>query len=429
MKQELADITAAYSPQSLRIGLFSESFQPVQNGVTTSVLTLISGLRTQGHRVWVFAPEHLQKREREFNVMRFPSFVSMFNREYPLAYPFIPRIALTTHFKRLRLDIVHTHTPFVLGLTGANLAIRRDIPLVSTFHTLYTQYSHYLPFLPETVTESMIEHYLEWYYNRCAEIICPSKVAADALASLGITTPIEIIPTGIPLPDKDMVGEKARIAMRAELSLSSDTPVLLYAGRLAKEKNIIFLLEALKSLLQQMPSAILLVAGGGPYAQECESIAASLEISGNIRFLGPTPRIKMDGLYAAADVFCFPSPSETQGLVIGEARAAGVPCVVVDAGGAPEHVADGIDGFRIAAGNRDAFVMRLFQILTNQHLRDFMRANALINARLYTPEVMIDRVADVYMRAGKSSPPINDEQNSEMDWESIGESIYENSNR
>ncbi len=425
MKQASADTTVSECQSSLRIGLFSESFQPVQNGVSTSVLTLISGMRAQGHRVWVFAPEHLQKREPEFNVMRFPSFVSIFNREYPLAYPFIPRIALTTHFTRLRLDVVHTHTPFVLGLTGANLAISRDVPLISTFHTMYTQYSHYLPFLPETVTESMIQHYLEWYYNRCAEVICPSKVAADALTTLGVTRPIEIIPTGIPLPDKDLVGEKARKETREELSIHPHTPVLLYAGRLAKEKNISFLFEALKRLVQTLPEAILLVAGGGPYSDELESMAADLEISANIRFLGPTPRIKMDGLYAAADVFCFPSPSETQGLVIGEARAAGVPCVVVDAGGAPEHVADGIDGFRIPAGDINSYMDRLCDILSNSNLKAYMRENALKNARQFTPDVMISRVVNVYMRAGRSTPlPRNTDQPG-IDWESIDSSLSE----
>ncbi len=425
MKQNTTHKIANGHPP-LRIGIFSESFQPVQNGVTTSVLTLISGLRSKGHKVWVFAPEHLQKREPEFNVMRFPAFVSMFNKEYPLAYPFIPRIALATHFNRLRLDIVHTHTPFVLGLTGANLAISRDVPIVSTFHTLYTKYSHYLPFLPETVTERMIQHYLEWYYNRCAAIICPSKVAGNALAALGVTSPIEIIPTGIPLPSKELVGKIARETARNELCILPNTPVMLYAGRLAKEKNVGFLLEALKNLLKVLPEAMLLIAGGGPNQEELESMALSMEIASSIRFLGPTPRKKMDSLYAAADVFCFPSPSETQGLVIGEARAAGVPSIVIDAGGAPEHVQDEIDGFRIAAGDCEAFTSRLLQVLTNHTLRESMSINAENNARQFTPEVMIRRVAELYVRAGSNRHINKMDSKPGIDWESMSGQPYEN---
>src|SRR5271165_3451373 len=139
----------------LRIGMFSESFHPVQNGVTTSVLTLVAGLRALNHHVCIFAPAHQELRETQVNVLRFPSFVSFLNREYPLAYPFLPRLALETHFDNLKLDVVHTHTPFVLGLTGANLALRRNIPLVTTFHTLYSQYTHYVPILPDTVTQAL----------------------------------------------------------------------------------------------------------------------------------------------------------------------------------------------------------------------------------------------------------------------------------
>src|SRR5689334_22347475 len=110
--------STATRSEGLRIGLFSESFHPVQNGVTTSVLTLIAELRAQKHHVVVFAPENQRLREPETHVLRFPSFVSLFNPEYPLAYPFLPRLTLAPCFHALRLDIVHTHTPFVLGLTG-----------------------------------------------------------------------------------------------------------------------------------------------------------------------------------------------------------------------------------------------------------------------------------------------------------------------
>src|SRR5689334_20557632 len=119
------------NPDSLRIGMFSESFHPVQNGVTTSLLTLVAGLRALNHHVYVFAPAHQQQPENEANVLRFPSFVSVFNREYPLAYPFLPRLALASHFDNLKFDVVHTHTPFVLGLTGARLALQRGVPLVT----------------------------------------------------------------------------------------------------------------------------------------------------------------------------------------------------------------------------------------------------------------------------------------------------------
>ena len=371
-------------PLKLRIGLFSESFHPVQNGVTTSLLTLIHGLRTQKHHVWVFAPAHQQQPEEERNVYRFPSFVTHYNPEYPVAVPFLPRLALTTRLPRLRLNIVHTHTPFVLGLTGANLAVRRDIPLVSTYHTLYSEYSHYVPLLPEALKQSMLDHYLPWYYNRCAEIICPSQIAADSLMRQGIERPITVIPTGIPLPPPEAVSETARCVVRETLGLAPDTPLLLYAGRLAKEKNVGWLLEVFVRVRAKVPAARLALAGSGAQ-DELREQADALGLRDAVLFLGPWPRQEFDALYAAGDVFCFPSPSETQGLVIGEARAAGTPAVVVDAGGAPETVTNGADGFRVPVGDGEAFAARVVALLTDANLRHRMRACALRNAQQATP--------------------------------------------
>ena len=418
------------SAASLRIGLFSESFEPVQNGVSTSILTLVDELRRQGHRVYVFAPAHQEQQEVQTNVLRFPSFVSAFNKEYPLAYPFLPRLALTTHFQKLRLDVVHTHTPFILGLTGAKLALRRSVPLISTFHTLYSQYSHYLPFLPDGVTQGLLETYLPWYYNRCAEIICPSEVAANVLRDLGIERPITIVPTGIALPDGHAIGDSAREKVRSELGIPIDAPLMLFAGRLAREKNVDMLLAVYSLVRESVPDVHLAFAGSGPFADELAALANAMPGGENVHFLGPIPHYRMSGVYAAADVFCFPSPSETQGLVVGEARAAGLPCVVVDAGGAPETVREGEDGFCVPEGDTDAFAERVIGMLTNRWKREKMRETARHNALEYTPERMVARVLSVYeaARVQPDAPPsaLDRLLHEELDWDSIGQALREN---
>ncbi|MCS6777873.1 MAG: glycosyltransferase [Chloroherpetonaceae bacterium] len=383
----------------LRIGIFSESFAPVQNGVTTSILTLVHGLRARHHHVSVFAPAHQQQHSNEFNVFRFPSFVTVFNRDYPVAYPFLPRITLANHFHRLKLNIVHTHTPFVLGLTGANLALASHIPLVSTFHTLYTRYAHYVPLLPEQITTTLLEHYVPWYYSRCSVVICPSEVAAHYLRSRGVTTPIAVIPTGIPLPPESIRTAESRRRVREQYHLPLDAPLLLYAGRLAREKNLEWLLEVFQRVLIALPAALLVMAGGGPHAAELQSRVAALGLEERVRFLGPIDHREMPALFAACDVFCFPSPSETQGLVVGEARAAGTPCVVVDAGGAPETVVHGVDGFRVPPDAPDIFAARVIEIIQNPQLRLFLQQNALRNALHFTPEHMIERTVQVYRQA------------------------------
>jgi 1,2-diacylglycerol 3-alpha-glucosyltransferase len=413
----------------LRIGLFSESFRPVQNGVTTSLLTLIEGLRSRRHKVWVFAPENEQQTEPEINVLRFPSFVTSLNPGYPLAYPFLPRLQLASQFHRLRLDVVHTHTPFVLGLTGANLALSRGVPLVTTFHTFYSQYSHYVPLFPDSMTQNLLDVYLPWYYNRCAAILCPSQVAADALRQMGVESPIEVVPTGIALPRAEHRTVHARVQTREALGYSADTPLLLFAGRLAQEKNISWLLANLGAVLQAVPKARLVLAGDGPFREELEAEAEKLQIRDAVRFLGPLTRKQLDPLLAAADVFCFPSPSETQGLVIGEARASGTPTVAIDAGGAPETITEGVDGFRVPEGNAELFTRRIVQLLCDTDLRERMRANALRNASAFVPERMIERVVDVYDSVRRQNPPSGLARmrlfSGDFDWENFGQSIRE----
>jgi len=388
--------------RALRIGMFSESFHPVQNGVTTSVRTLTTELRREGHHVWVFAPEHQNQPEHETNVVRFPSFVTHLNPEYPLAYPFLPRLQLGSHVERLKLDIVHTHTPFVLGLAGADLAIRRGIPLISTFHTLYTEYSHYVTFLPEAFTHTLLEAFLPWYYNRCTTVICPSRTAADHLKGTGVDTSIEIVPTGIPIPDPDAVDAAACAAVREQLDVAPRAPLLLYAGRLAPEKQIAWLLDVFAVIRQSVPDAVLAIAGGGPLLESLSQHAAQIGVGESTRFMGPVPRCEMDAVYAAADLFVFPSPSETQGLVIGEARAAGTPSVVIDCGGAPETVQHGVDGFRIPPGDMDSFAACVTNLLKDRALLDNLAATARITAREQTPEQMILRVLRIYRRARES---------------------------
>lgn len=412
----------------LRIGLFSESFRPVQNGVSTSLLTLIDGLRARKHRVWIFAPENEHQTEPEMNVRRFPSFVTSINPDYPVAYPFLPRLTFARKFTRLRLDVVHTHTPFVLGLTGANLALSRGVPLITTFHTFYSQYSHYVPFFPDAVTQNLLEVYLPWYYNRCASILCPSHVAADALRMMGVESPIEVVPTGIPLPNPEFRSEESRVRTRLALGLAPGTPLLLFAGRLAQEKHISWLLANLGKILQAVPNAKLAIAGDGPYRAELEQETEQLRVQDSVRFLGALNRKQLDPLLAAADVFCFPSPSETQGLVIGEARAAGTPTVAIDAGGAPETITEGVDGFRVPEGDAELFIQRIVQLLCDRALRERMRTNAVENALDFVPERMIDRVVDVYDRVRRQAAPGSQPRrlfSGDFDWESFGQSIRE----
>ncbi len=394
-------------PDSLRVGIFSESFAPVRNGVTTSLDTLVKGLRTSGHRVWVCAPAHeAVGAAPETNVLRFPSFVTAYNRGYPLAYPFYPRLALSTHFNRLRLDVVHTHSPFVLGLTGAKMAITRGTPLVSTYHTLYSQYTHYLPVVPESMSQGFLDVYLPWYYNRCSHVFCPSRVTMASLKRIGVEAPIAVVPTGVPIPTSSAVSLERRKATRQRHNWRMDQKVLLYAGRLAEEKNVPLLLHAMVQILKSVPNATLAIIGDGPEREALELLATQLLPEKVVQFLGSIPREEMDAHYCAADLFCFASGSETQGLVAGEARAAGLPCILVNQGGAPETFVDGEDALLAEPANAQSFAEKALAILGNDDRYQSMRQHAHRRARLFTPELMIAQVIELYEQVRTMPPPV-----------------------
>jgi glycosyltransferase involved in cell wall biosynthesis len=229
-------------------------------------------------------------------------------------------------------------------------------------------------------------------------------MAKQALEAIGVETPIEVIPTGIPLPKSSEIDGETRARIRRQHGWSDHGPILLFAGRLAHEKNIEWLFDVLSVLLPEVPEIVLVLIGDGPDREHLEQKAAEMGIRDSVQFIGAVSKDQMNGFYAAADVFCFPSESETQGLVIGEARAAGLLTVVVNAGGAPETVEDGQDGYRITAGDTNQFANRVLSIIRSESERGRMREAALQRAKRFTPQRMIERVMTVYDTA-RSQPP------------------------
>ncbi len=377
----------------MRIGMFSECYEPVRNGVTTSVHTLVTQLRRRGHRVILVAPHYASHRDQTPFVLRVPSIQTWLNKDYPIAYPFYPR--LIRQFGAIGPNLVHSHNPFFVGLLAARLADQHGIPLVSTYHTLYSHYGHYLFFLPDAAVQGLLKWWIPDYYNRCAHVIVPSQVARDNLLEYGVSVPITVIPTAVPMPDPSETAPEARKAARAQWDIPEDCPLLLYVGRLAQEKNVELVLDAFSDCQRRYPDARLLVVGGGPHLDNLRRYAAELPGADRIIYAGPMAHSELPPVYAAADLFVFASTTETQGLVMAEARAAGTPCVVVRGGGASETVSHNEDGL-IVEPTREAFAEAVLALLGDPSRLATMRQACLRNARNYTPEAMTDSVLEVY---------------------------------
>jgi len=336
----------------------------------------------------VFAPGFPGHADTDPDVVRFRAIITPWAKGYPLAYP--PFRATLRKFWQLPVEIVHTHTPFTVGFCGLRWAESAGLPIVSTYHTLYDRYVHYVPFLTRSYVAYKVAKHTRYYYGHVAKVITPSQVAAEVLRDHGVTTPIEVIRTGIPRTDP-----MPRAEARARLGIPQDEMMLLYVGRLATEKNLGLLLECVSRWRRSLPNARLRLVGDGPGRPNLESRAAQMGVRERVTFHGQVGRDEVLVYMAAADLFVFPSTSETQGLVIGEAQSMGLPAVAVLGGGAPETIEHGVDGM-VVADDAQEFARAVEEILRNPALRAKMSENALRSPARISPEEYVFRIERTY---------------------------------
>lgn len=376
----------------MRVGIFSESYEPIINGVSVCVSTLRDELARRGHDVFIFAPAFKGYQDQGNSVFRLPSMHTVFMPDYPFPIP----ISSSTRnlFASLKLDIVHTQTPFLLGILGARWARKYGIPLVSTNHTLYTEYAHYVPMRPKSLTRQSLISLMRWYYSGCDAVVVPSNPVAERLRSYGIKTRVEVIKTGVvsvpPLKPEDY----SRI--RQDHGVEEKGFLFLYVGRIAREKNLQMLLKAFKQVSDRYLNTRLLLIGGGPALAETKNYALGLGLQDKLEFLGMMPRKEIEPYYAAADAFVFPSTTETQGIAICEALSAGLPVVAVNAGGIPENIQPGVDGF-LTSDDSQAFAEKMMFLIEHERERKEMGTQARINACHFSIDRMVSDFERFYI--------------------------------
>ncbi|HMF29588.1 MAG TPA: glycosyltransferase [Candidatus Cybelea sp.] len=310
--------------EPLRVGFFTEIYRPVVNGVVASVEALAGGLRGRGHEVYCFAPHMPGAADDDGLVFRMPSLPLPTRTAYRLTLPLVSRANLNGIIKRL--TIVHVHSPFVTGWMGLRYARRYGMPIVYTYHTQLEAYAHYVPF-EANATRFAASQLTRAFANQADAVVVPTPAMAARLRELGVRARIEIVPSGIDVA-RFAAGRRDE-ALRARLGVGAGERMVLYVGRLAKEKNVELLLHALAAANDQ--SLKLVVAGDGPHRAELERVARESGVSAATRFLGAVVRDALPDLYASADAFAMPSTTETQGLVLAEALAAGAFVIAADA--------------------------------------------------------------------------------------------------
>lgn len=380
----------------MRIALFSECYTPVPNGVVTSIVNLRQTLRAWGHTVYVFAPGTPQMDDDE-HIFRLPE-LPFPKHPYHFARPF-PRIK--TNFPELEIDVIHCQHPFVVGKLGAELADKYNIPMVYTAHSRYDvmMASAKSPVLRSMAPKAM-QGLVRRFCSHADYIIAPSKHTRDALIEDGIRARYVVIPSGVrpPAPRPE-----ARAILRSQLGIEPDKPTLLYLGRLGPEKRVDILLESAAMLRhiglpEPQRDFHIILAGDGQCRHDLEVQAQELGLQNRVTFAGMIPREEVGDWYAASDIFLFPSAVETQGMVLVEAMATGLPCIAVSDGGASEMVVEGETGFCVPQ-TCHAFAKAIHRLIADPEMCKAFGEAGQKRAERYTPEAMAKRVLDVYEKA------------------------------
>jgi len=383
--------------KTMKICMMTNTFLPHVGGVARSVHTLSEVTRARGNEVLVVAPtfegEDKVPKQVEKHVVRLPAIQqfngSDFSVRLPLTYNLNPVLSA------FEPNIVHSHHPYLLGDSALRYAADKNAPVIFTHHTLHEEYTHYVPFDSPGFKQFVIELCTE-YANLCDAVIAPSESIARLIKKRGVTVPIEVIPTGINVP---AFASGRRDKFRQAHQLPQDAFVVGHLGRLAPEKNLDYLARAVGQFVRQNNNARFLVVGSGPSEKNIQELFTKEKLTDRLVLAGKKTGRDLYDAYAAMDVFAFASFTETQGMVVAEAMAAGLPVVALNASGIREVVRDGENGFLLPARAREsAFAARLHQLEQDHSLREEQARGAKRTARLFTESGCAEKALNLYRK-------------------------------
>jgi 1,2-diacylglycerol 3-alpha-glucosyltransferase len=380
---------------SLRVLFISDVYFPRVNGVSTSIRTFRADLAASGVETQLVAPRYATDAAGmgESGIVRVASAGVPGDPEDRRMHWGALRGALDG-LAPAGFDLVHIHTPFIAHYAGVRFARRTGLPCVATYHTFFEEYlHHYLPVLPRRLGGYLARSFTRSQCDDVRALIAPSEPMRAVLLEYGVTTPIHVLPTGLPA-DRFRAGDGG--AFRARAGLPADARLITYIGRVAHEKNIGFLVEMFARVLQQLPQALLVIAGEGPARAGLQQQVASAGLSAHVHFAGYLDRdTALLDCYAAADVFAFASRTETQGLVLLEAMAQGTPVVSTAELGTRSILVPG-SGALVVPEEREAFAAAVVRVLSEPLLHQELAQRGRVYARTWSSTAMAQRLAGLY---------------------------------
>ncbi|HWA84674.1 MAG TPA: glycosyltransferase [Opitutus sp.] len=378
----------------MNICMMTNTYLPHVGGVARSVSTFAEEYLKRGHHVLVVAPEFAGRplaARAEAIVERVPAIQKFNGSDFSVRLPLAA--ALSERLDTFAADVVHAHHPFLLGDTALRVAATKNVPVVFTHHTRYEDYTHYVPFDSPAMKEVAIN--LSTYFaNLCDGVIAPSESVARLIKRRGVEVPVRVVPTGIDVK-AFAGGDGARFRRRC--GIPPGTFVVGHVGRLAPEKNLEFLARAVALFLQRVSAARFLVVGGGPSEETLREEMGRSGVGEQLVLAGKHTGRALADAYNAMDVFAFASFTETQGMVLAEAMAAGRPVVALNANGVREVVRDGENGYLLAKDATERrFASALARLQAGAELRGRFSARARRTAELFSRERAAERALEFY---------------------------------
>ena len=391
----------------MRIGIFTDTYPPYINGVSTSVMMLEDALKKLGHQVYIVTVnnENMKyKYENDDHIIRIPGVpIGLYDYRLTGAYP----LKAVAKIRKWNLDVIHSQTEFGVGSFARIIAKQFNIPLVHTYHTMYEDYIHYITkgyFAGPS--RKIVEYLTNFYCNQTAtELIVPTKKTYDLFKKkYHYIRNVHIIPTGIEIERfySENFGDQELDELRGKLGISKKDFTILYVGRLGKEKSVEVLIESHHDLVKKYKNVKLIIVGDGPDMEHYKNVVKKAKVEEDVIFTGKVPWVEICKYYQLADVFATASKTETQGLTVIEAMAASLPVIAVDDESFRNVIVDGLNGHLFDTKKEYKQFVASF-INDSTKLKQFSK-QARINAEQYSSKYFAERVLDVYNIAIKENP-------------------------
>ena len=386
----------------MRIGLFTDTYPPHINGVATSVCMLKKALEKMGHEVFLVTvnPDNMKYLyEDGGRTIKIPGLpIGIYDYRLTGIYP----VRIINKIKKWRLDVIHSHTEFGVGTFARIISKQLNIPLVHTYHTMYEDYVHYITKgYFDRSSKKLVEYLTMFYCDTTAnELIVPTKKTLDLFKEkYKMDKNIYIVPTGIEIERfySERIDLESVNIMKKDLNIKKNDFVTLFVGRLGKEKNLDFLIDCHKDLINDIPNLKLIIIGDGPERNEFENTVKKLKLEDSVIFTGMIAWEEVPKYYQIADVFATASTTETQGLTVIEAMAAGVAPVCIDDESFRMVIIDGLNG-RIFK-TKKSYKTIIKELYNDSNVLKKLRKQARLNAELHSSSHYAESAINVYKHA------------------------------